>query len=672
MMVARYNAIPTSSRMIGVRWAVMATEHDPAPGGPAAIVIAVREGEVRATLAGSELGRAPFEPALSRRARDVQRNIARGGAELDDLRLLGAELWEALLPASLAEVVRETIGAAEGPTTVHLELEPELQAWPWESLYDENTQEFLACDPRVSLVHLIEPPPGKRSRDSVPNEASMLVVIPEGSGLGVDKELTMLRQATARFTEPGPLTLTPLRGRVTPDRLSEALERGWDIVHFVGHGQVVEGSEGSKRVEIRLNGEDGQEHWIDADQFGSCFTGARVGMCVLNCCLGASASGVDGLDGLAPTLVAKGVRFVVAMRYEIADQDALRFANTFYRELFAGRAPGRAELATQLARRALRRNASRDMVRSFITPVFYAGDAEPLLLDLRAEISVSSEHGSGSVRARATSIPAELRQAIAAGECVPVVGADVFPATQLRGEPCESGAGHQALLEKLMTAAGDPPAVLSKLAAESDQPPFTLVAQATELLMTKTSFRALVGPLQEHCARIQPHALHHAVAAWSTPAIIYTHIDGLMEEACSSMARFDQPSVLEGLDDELDSRGRALILVRGSIRNPRSLVLTEREHDQLADRIHRLPRSVLALIRAHFDRRMLLIGAHPRDRIVRSLARQLLDTGPRAPTSYFVTTQASPIDVAYWAGYGVEIIPLSVDEFLAALAQEDA
>lgn len=632
---------PSASVRVFAAWAEAAGEH-----------------QVTIEFDGERHGPFAFEFDLGDRVTRVLAGIAEHGGALDDLRDIGTLLWEAVFPGALGDRLRRAIPERHGTLLLELRLDEDLQELPWEMLYDQRTREFLACHPRVCLINRIAPADDRRSVIEVVDKAAMLVVIPEGSGLNVEKELNSIRRATESLSEM--LTITELRGRVTVDRLSEQLRtRAWDVVHFVGHGQVVEG-----QVEIRINGDDGLERWLSADVFAANFTGAQIGLCVLNCCYGASATSVDSMDRLAPGLIAKGVRFVVAMRYAVADQDALRFANKFYHSLLRGDTRGRPDLATQLARDNLRLNASRDLIRSFVTPVFFAGDDNPLLFELRTELTAAPTR-SVAAHVKAELVPKELRRAIADGDCVPVLGARLARDASMRDA---SPAGPRLLLERLMNqlshATDGPPAGLSELAA-SNEPPFAALAQAAEHLMARESFQAVVECIEPFCKQLQPHAVHHALAAWNAPGVFYTHIDGLMEKAFASVQR---ASVIEGVGHELDTSSRPLILVRGTVNNPRSLVIAEHQHDELEDRIHRLPPSIVALVRSHWRRRVVLMGVHPRDRVARLLARRLIDPDERAPKSYLVADDASLVDEAYWARYRVEIVRATAEEFMAALA----
>ena len=114
---------------------------------------------------------------------------------------------------------------------------------------EERAPGFLWNDSGYTLVRdtqgfELTPAPPRRTLP-----VRMLVVIPEGSGLNVEKELHGLEVAVAKLEEE---IKSKLGGQVTPDCLRTKMDEGpWDIVHFIGHGQVVDGD-----ARVRLNDEN--------------------------------------------------------------------------------------------------------------------------------------------------------------------------------------------------------------------------------------------------------------------------------------------------------------------------------------------------------------------------------------------------------------------------------
>ncbi len=229
----------------------------------------------------------------------------------------------------------------------------------------------------------------------------MLVVIPQGSQLNVEKELHGLDMAVSRLGDA--IELSVLQGEVTPDRLNDRVNaERWDVVHFIGHGDVVDDA-----VRVRLNSEDPEnpDQWVDGEVFATFFRRSVPRLIVLNCCYGGSQASLRTFSGLGPFLVRAGVPAVVAMQYEIPDTVAIKFAEKFYGELLSGSDPGRIDFALTAARLSLYQNQTKDRPQSFITPVLYLMPGHETLLELADRRSPAIVRRTGdepSCRGRAT------------------------------------------------------------------------------------------------------------------------------------------------------------------------------------------------------------------------------------------------------------------------------
>ncbi|MFO0763020.1 MAG: CHAT domain-containing protein [Byssovorax sp.] len=583
--------------------------------------------------------------------------IARGNCELDQLKDIGAQLWQSLLAGPIGPAV-EALRAAqidEGALlSIRLSLPPEsgpIDELPWEALFDMDRLSFVAPHPRAALVR--HPSAGLRIpalRPRPPGPLRMLVVIPERSGLGIEHEwsgIQLALQAAGAAIEGG----APVRldGPVTPDRLAEKLEAtSWDIVHIIGHGRVEE--DGSPT--IRLNGEGGGEAWLPGDAFAPMFAARPPRLVVLNCCLGASPDPRRGFAGLGPLLLGSGVRAVVAMRYEIADNAANAFARAFYAALAGSQSAGFADLAVTAGRLALQRNFSRESPRSFVTPVLFLAPGERRLFELGAASAPAPK--APEPRPRTLDLPADLVAAVAEGRCIPVVGPGLLTAVR-------SGTGSitpRALLLDLAARARYPHEAELRLGESAGDWVDLLTLQRVCQHFEHESRRpSLTRTILAVHAKAEPPPALRALARWKLPGVVSTHFDGLLQRA------FDEPlpgeprsTVLRavwGVDQAIDAGGEGAINVhlRGSIAAPDSLVLTEQDHDELWDRLGHLAPAVASLVTGALDRALLFVGVSPRDGWAKRLARQLRP--PRARNAgpvFMVTPERSPVDEECWNG----------------------
>lgn len=622
-----------------------------------------------------------FELSPSSRARSVIARIEQGICTRPDLQDVGSQLWNALRPPGIREAFEALERQADEtrPLFVWLDLPPEaeVERLPWEALHDELASSFLGSDPRYCLLR--PPPRGCPPAPSPPRQARplrVLVVIPEGSGLQVQYEWNNLRGVARSLGET--LQLGLVEGRVTPDRLLAELKAApWDVLHYIGHGEATE-----EGITLRLNQETSElgDFWMDAATFASLVQGQHLRLALLNCCLGASPSISRTLSGLGPHLMrAARVPAVIAMRYEIPDTVSIRFADSFYRELLTGSAPGQVGLAVQQARRSLRINASGDTVRGFITPVLYLSPGCERLFDLQPAPARRAE----PVRARSTlPLPEALVRSLGHGRCLPVVGPGLHRLTPLtRRRTVEArllAPTLGQLIHRLAQECGYP-----------DEEELLLMERARDWFLSLLLERVcqhyqhhgqryeLIESLQTACGHAEPPAPLQEIATWDVPGIFYLHFDGLMEEALKRARKL--PRVLNRVEQSLPGEHAAPLLLNvvGTLTQATSLVLSETDHEHLLwERLPRASSEVVDLIH-QMGRGFLFLGVSPRDPLARRLA-SLLEVGEASMQGpcFFASTEASDVDAAYWKPFNVHWIreePAAVIEALTSrLEPEDA
>ena len=566
--------------------------------------------------------------------------------------------------------IREAIRTSRTFCQVRLRVPRELESLPWESLHDSTLEGFLATSERFSIIREVAedlPPPPDRRAPGPP--VGILLVLPEGSGLDLGRERELIAR---RAADRGPdVRLEVLDGRITPDRLAEAIGRGpWDIVHFGGHADTNPAGE----VVLRLNAEGDAPayHWMEAEVFASLFNNAPARLVVLNCCRGASVYRARGLSGLGPFLLRKGVPAVVAMRYDLPDPLAVRFADEFYRVLLGGPEPGRVDLAVEGARAVVYRNQTEQTVRGFITPILYLlaeGSERPFALGPPARSPIPPPPPPGLKQTPVT-IPDRLIGALRERKCVPVIGPGLLALEALRSAPPPPGP--RVLARKLAERSAYP-----LLAAD-----FALVEQAGTwmdslvLQWVCQHFNSLeeiqdqLFTAIEECFRpLKPSESLKALATWDVPGYLCTYFDGLLQQAIQEQSRVVQ--VLNAVQAATPPEPGVPLLVhlRGAWTDDRSLVLTEDEHNDLWDRIGNLPTHVTELVHASPGRSLLVLGAHPRDPLLRRLVSRLIppETARRVGPVFFACERPTEADEAYWSRFKVQWLRDPLDRLIDAL-----
>lgn len=599
------------------------------------------------------------DPRASSTFNEYLAEIEANSCTPDGIAYVGELLWASIFNGQVADAFREAFDAFNRRpraadvsclSRLRLSLPAPLRDLPWESFYVSELGGSLAGKPEFVIVR--DTPAGAvfgALKTAGSGVLRVLVTVPQGSGLNSQQERNSLQRHAASDAE-----VKEFVGLVTADALAGRLQEAWDVFHFVGHGAL----DRAGHVKVLLNGNQGGDAWLRDEIVADLFTRPDLRLAVLNCCMGDRQRPDRSLSGLGPLLSRRGIPAVVAMRYEIADDDAITFSEAFYRALLRGRFPGRVDCALQAARAALARNAAEDGQRATITPVLYLAPGFEQLFEItRVDTPAEMPQVQAS---RGATLPAELERAIREGCCVPVVGPAALGWTR-----------DHALTPLVFTRnlAQDESCAYPLLQADLD-----LCERAGEWLNShfmqwvcqhreaqNETRSELVEFVQAQYAGAAPPPLLSSFLRWKVPAMFYTYFDGFLEDevthgnAWLNHVVYELDKSLEGTSPTLEGR-RFLFLLRGSHRRGRSLVLTETDHDALAERIRSISPQITEFTLKE-KQLTLFLGVSPRDPLLRLLARRLLATNQRLHRPpYFVWKGWSPVDRAYWQQFGVRPI----------------
>ncbi|MEQ9548598.1 MAG: COR domain-containing protein [Coleofasciculus sp. G3-WIS-01] len=286
------------------------------------------------------------------------------------LKTLGHKLYQALFPAKIHGQFRATLAGAQANNhnlRLRLRFElPELAALPWEFLYDEGTNTFLANNTETALSRYIDIPLQKRDLISASLPLNVLLVISSPTNLpplDIAGEERLIRDALAKHIEAGQIELDVVSDATISNINQKLREKPYQVFHFIGHG-VFENNQGY----IALVDQDNNSKLVNDETFANFFLGNRnLGLAVLNSCQGAAVSSHQVFAGIAPNLVRRGIPGVIAMQYSILDTTAKLFADEFYRTLALG---WTLDGAIQTTRNAISMEVGLDKP-DFATPVLY-------------------------------------------------------------------------------------------------------------------------------------------------------------------------------------------------------------------------------------------------------------------------------------------------------------
>ncbi len=309
--------------------------------------------------------------------------LSADGVARDTLRQIGGRLY-AYTFASTGRNIEWHFGQCWGAARstsdgVRLRLrveEPTLAVIPWEYLYSERLHSFLGVSERTPIVRYLELPQAIPTLEAT-LPVRVLLVMPDEPELDTAKEKAAILAAVAPLKESVQVTL--LEGKVTRRQIADTLAMAeYHVMHFIGHGDFA-----SDRAVLLMYADDGSEAEVDDERVAGLFRNhPSMKLVILNSCRGGELSASKPFVGMAAALVRAGIPAVIAMQYEIADDEAVLFASTLFRHLFLGRDKGRIEIAVSNARNALAEEFPD--TRAVGLPVLFTHAREGVLFNLES------------------------------------------------------------------------------------------------------------------------------------------------------------------------------------------------------------------------------------------------------------------------------------------------
>jgi hypothetical protein len=292
----------------------------------------------------------------------------------------GARLYNAIMCGDVQQLWARARGALLGPETVGLRIRlalypPTVAALPWECLYDPDRSELFAANGRTPLVRVenqeryLSPP---RPLDAKLPVKILLAAPEDPTGIINPAEASRTAEVLNRLGEDVAQTET-MTGRFSLIDLSRKLaDMQADVLHLITHGEP----------DGVLLWQDDEPAFMPAHTLRIALERAQtVKFVLLNACLAGQSSDRIPFTTVGPQLLQTGIPAVVAMQYEISDEDAAEFAQFLYEELLLGPCPGHIDAAVGYARSNL--YVSHPDRFSFGTPVLWlnARDGQIFQLD---------------------------------------------------------------------------------------------------------------------------------------------------------------------------------------------------------------------------------------------------------------------------------------------------
>ncbi len=300
----------------------------------------------------------PFQVAV---VTELLAHLAGKSITLRNLVKLGKQLGDWLLPdGTIRDLFKEAHKHAgnEGGVRIRLIIgDHALKQLPWEFVYvnrmdsADSMRGFLALDPRVSIVrHEPLPHPHPHTTASDPTELRMIVAAASPSDqptLDLEREVSVITDALKDFDVEGIRIKTDpvLRDAMAPDIAAALSGAGsTQIFHFAGHGisetktdPFTRGAEKTEGFLFFIGDKTTRKaQKVPADDLAKYLQQAGVWLVTMGACFSGARSERNPWDDVAGSLVARDIPAVVAMQYEVNDEQAVTFHQAFYRALAGG------------------------------------------------------------------------------------------------------------------------------------------------------------------------------------------------------------------------------------------------------------------------------------------------------------------------------------------------
>jgi tetratricopeptide (TPR) repeat protein len=329
----------------------------------------------------------------------VRRTTRRADApDVDAAKKFGDQLFRSVFAGELLGQLRTSIDHTRDKghgLRIRLRLKgvPELAELPWEFLYDQEQDHFLATSTTTPMVRYLDLPQAVGPlRVKLPLRVLVVISGPRNLPLlDAEGEWERLKETLGPLEAAGSIVLERL-----PSATLDALRRrsrgeAFHILHFIGHGGFDE-----------IAG-DGVLHFEDPKGMNDPIPGQILGnvlrdhdclrLAVLNACEGARQSNKDPFSGVAQSLCQQRLPAIVAMQFEISDAAAKTFAEEFYGAIAEGFP---VDASVSEARKAL---FGGRFGQEWATPVLYMRSPNGLLFEVQRKAKGASGEIKPEVKA---------------------------------------------------------------------------------------------------------------------------------------------------------------------------------------------------------------------------------------------------------------------------------
>ena len=335
----------------------------------------------------------------------VRRTTRRAdGPDVEAAKRFGDQLFRSVFTGELLGQLRSSIDHTRDRgqgLRIRLRLKgvPELAELPWEFLYDQEQDHFIATSTTTPMVRYLDLPQSVGPlRVKLPLRVLVVIAGPRNlPTLDAEGEWERLKQTLGPLETAGSLVLERLPTATLDALRRRARGEPFHILHFIGHGGFDEAAG------------DGVLHFESPQGLNDPIPGQLLGnvlrdhdclrLAVLNACEGARQSNKDPFSGVAQSLCQQRLPAIVAMQFEISDAAAKAFAEEFYGAIAEGFP---VDASVSEARKAL---FGGRYGQEWATPVLYMRSPNGLLFDVQRRAKPVEHKPEASVAPKAEPTP---------------------------------------------------------------------------------------------------------------------------------------------------------------------------------------------------------------------------------------------------------------------------
>lgn len=252
---------------------------------------------------------------------------------------LGSQLRQFLFPAKVLDLYNLSLAKVQVENRKGLRIRlridqnaPELSKIPWEYCFDDKS--FLALNEETPFVRYIETTE-RPEPITTPEKVRILVVMAGPTGwpeLNSEAEENWINESLSILKQAGRVEVQVLSHATRGDLRRQFRRYDPHILHFIGHGKLLDGGEGA----LVLEDGQGNASTVSAKDMHLLLQSSEIKLVILSACQTADHGTGAAIMGVAPRLIWAGVPAAIAMQFKIPDKTAIGFTRDLYEFLADG------------------------------------------------------------------------------------------------------------------------------------------------------------------------------------------------------------------------------------------------------------------------------------------------------------------------------------------------